>query len=362
MTSTELGTSRRRSAIASGLVCALALAHLPAGAAVSEADADGAKKLYGEGVRLEASDLPTARDRFKGAFKLRPSPIIGVKLGDVHERLGELLEARQVYRRCETVKADEFLDVGVKDESQNAKDARQEAHRRAEALERRIPSITIRLDGAAKGAQPKVTVDDADIPLEALAVPRSVNPGKHVVIVRIDGQAPKKSAFELAEGQTRVVTVDLTPDPAEVAPAATTKPGGATTTGAASAPPGHRSDEGVPSSASSGPSTLTYVGFGVAGAGLIVGGVTGLLAMGKASTVKDNCQNQICPPAFHDDLDAGKRYSTISTIGFGVALVGVGVGVWGLLTSPSGEASKPAATASVQPWIGLGSVGLTGAF
>jgi hypothetical protein len=356
-TSTDLRASRLSSAVAGGLVLALAFAQLPALAAVSEADADGAKKLYGEGVRLEASDLPTARDRFKGAFKLRPSPIIGVKLGDVHERLGELLEARQVYRRCETVRADEFLDVGVKDESQNAKDARQEAHRRAESLERRIPSITIRLDSLPKGAQPKVSVDDADIPIEALAVPRSVNPGKHVVLVKIEGQATKKSAFELAEGQTRVVSVDLTPDPSEGAPTTGTPRVTPPPEGTPGAPANH--DVGV---ASPGLSTMTWVGFGIGGAGLIVGGVTGILAMGKASTVKDNCPNQICPPAFHDDLDAGKRYSTISTIGFGVALVGVGVGVWGLLSSPSAEAAKPAATAFVHPWVGIGSVGVTGAF
>lgn len=359
-TSTDPRTARRASTVAGLLALMIMAAHVPVSAAVSEADADSAKKLYAEGVKLEPTDLPTARDRFKGAFKLRPSPIIGLKLGEVHERLGELVEARQVYRRSETVKADEFLDVGVKEESQNAKDARKEAGRRADALEHRIPSITIRLENIPKGALPKVSVDDADIPIEALAVPRSVNPGKHVVLVKLEGQPAKKSAFELAEGKTRVVTVDLTPD----APATSTVPAesGPKAVPAVPPPAAPTPSPGHSDVATSGPSALTWVGFGVGAAGIVVGSVTGILALGKDSTVKDNCPNQGCPPAFHDDLDAAKRFSTISTISFAVGLIGVGVGVWGLLSSPSPTADKTHASTSVRPSLGIGTIGITGAF
>jgi hypothetical protein len=108
---------------------------------------------------------------------------------------------------------------------------------------------------------------------------------------------------------------------------------------------------------------MTWVGFGVGGAAIIVGGVTGILALGKDSTVKSNCPNQICPPAFHDDLNSAKTFSTISTVSFGVGLIGIGVGVWGLIsTSSSAAAVKPATSASVQPWIGIGTIGVTGAF
>lgn len=326
--------------------------------AASDADIETAKSAIKEGrARRAAGDLRGARDQFKAAWALVPTPRNGVELAEAHEALGELVEARRIY-------VDVTKLPPLAKESPESKDARKKADESAAALLKRIPSITIRLENTPKGASPIVTVDDADVPVDALAVPRMVNPGKHVVLVKLDGSQPKKSAFELSEGQTRVVTVDLTPDaptPTKVPADSTLKPATATVVVPSSAPTTStkQPDTGVPSS---GPSALTWVGFSVGGAGLIIGSVTGIMALGKDSTVKDNCPNQGCPPAFHDDLNAAKSYSTISTISFGVGLVGLGVGVWGLLSSPSAEANKPAAAASVQPWIGIGTVGVTGAF
>jgi hypothetical protein len=359
--------ARPRRAVAAALAIALSAPSIAAIAAVSEADADAAKKLWADGVRLEPTDLATARDRFKGAFKLRPSPIIGLKLGDVHERLGELVEARQVFQRAATVSPDEFLDVGVKQESLNAQDARKQARARAQALEDRIPTIDVHLSNVPADAKPKVTIDGVEIPIEALAVPRSANPGKHLIVVTIRDRAPKTAEIELVEKDRRVVEIDLRPDPAATTTPPDSKP--ATPPGATTAP----ALTPTPERRASGSATRTvgWIGFGVGGAGLIVGGVAGVLALGKASTVKDGCPNQICPPSHHDDLDAAKRWSTISNVGFGVAVLGLGVGLWGVLSSRSREtATTPASTttatppprAQVQPWIGVGSVGVVGTF
>jgi hypothetical protein len=327
--------------------------------AASDTDIESAKAAIKEGrARRSAGDYQGARDQFKAAWALVPTPRNGVELAEAYEALGELVEARRIY-------VDVTKLPPLAKESPESKEARKKADDAAASLLKRIPSITIRLENIPKGASPRVSVDDADVPVDALAVPRMVNPGKHVVLVKLDGSQPKKSAFELSAGQTRVVTVDLTPDAVTESPKPTAPPAkvGATPTAAASpstpAPTTRNSDSGV---TSSGPSTMTWVGFSVGGAGVLIGGVTGILALGKDSTIKSNCPNQGCPPAFHSDLDAAKRYSTISTISFGVGLVGIGVGVWGLLSSPSAEATKPATSASVQPWIGIGTVGVTGAF
>lgn len=349
-TSYEPRDSRRSVTLAGGLALALMLSHSPARAAVSEADADSAKKLYAEGARLEATDLPAARDRFKAAFKLRPSPILGIKLGAVHERLGELLEARQVYRRSQSVKPDEFLDVGVKEESQNARDARAEAGRKADALERRIPSLTFRLENTPKGAQPKVSIDETDVPVEALAVPRSVNPGKHVVVVKLEGQAPKRSAFELAEGQTRVVTVDLTPDPIAEAPKPPA-PGSAVDAPPPPVPAPGRADGGPNAS---GPGTMTWVGLGVGGAGLVsigLGALVGFAAKGKYADSAPHCPNELCDAEGAKLAGDARGLGTTSKIFLGVGAVAAIAGVTLYLAAPSSKPSAPQVT------LGAGSVG-----
>jgi hypothetical protein len=51
--------------------------------------------------------------------------------------------------------------------------------------------------------------------------------------------------------------------------------------------------------------------------------------------------------------------ATISTVGFGVGIVGVAIGAIVLATSHGSEATP---TAGVRPWIGLGMAGLAGRF
>ena len=76
---------------------------------------------------------------------------------------------------------------------------------------------------------------------------------------------------------------------------------------------------------------LVFGGFGLAVAGLAVGGVTGALTLSKAGDVKTQCANGICDPAAKSDLDSASSLATISTIGFAVAGAGALCGVVGLL-------------------------------
>ena len=92
---------------------------------------------------------------------------------------------------------------------------------------------------------------------------------------------------------------------------------------------------------SKGTSSIAYVGFGVAAVGLGVGMITGVLALGAASEAKDECPNGVCSsPQAKDDAESGKTMGTISTIGFIVAGVGAAIGVYGLVWgTPKSSAS-----------------------
>jgi hypothetical protein len=111
-------------------------------------------------------------------------------------------------------------------------------------------------------------------------------------------------------------------------------------------------------------SSLVYVGATLAGVGIGVGAVTGIMAMSKASTVKDECPNSTCPSSASSDLDYVKTTATISTIGFAAAGAGVVLLIIGL-ASPSKSSSPPSSastTTTFTPWIGAGSAGVVGAF
>jgi hypothetical protein len=349
-----------RIALAAALtLCGTSVASI-ASAAPNASDIATAKQALKDGrAARKAGNQTAALEQFLGAYALVPTPITGHEVAQSQVDTGKLTEALDT---CRKVVA---MPVGANETNEHA-DARKACDELTRSLPPRIPRLSIKLDNTPKGVEPKVTLDGVDVPLGALALPRLIDPGKHEVFVRMDGQAPKKAVVDLAEGQTRVVNVDLTPDVPLDTPKTPTPPPTPSTSEAAPKPP--TTPPATPraevAASSGGSKTLAWVGFAVGGVGLITGSVTGILELGKAGTVKDNCPNRVCPPAFHDDLDAMKRYGTISTVGFGVAIVGIGVGIWGLVASPAPAATetrKPVG-ASVQPWIGVGSVGVTGVF
>jgi hypothetical protein len=123
--------------------------------------------------------------------------------------------------------------------------------------------------------------------------------------------------------------------------------------------------------------TLALVAFGVGGAGLAVGAITGIIALGKAGDLKDTCNaDKTCPPSEKDNVDSYKSMGTISTIGFIVAGVGGAAGLVLLLTAPTESSSSASAGRyttvpvktqareglSMSPYFGGTSAGVTGRF
>jgi hypothetical protein len=104
-----------------------------------------------------------------------------------------------------------------------------------------------------------------------------------------------------------------------------------------------------------------YVALGAGGVGVAVGSVFGVLALSTKSTLDSHCTNKLCPPGEQSDIDALHLDSILSTVGFGVGVVGLAVGTY--LLVGTGEGSRPATgSASIRPWIGPASAGLTGVF
>ena len=331
--------------IAPGLVWLAFAMEASAQAAVqpSAADMETARTLYQQGRQLrDQGNVAAAMDKFKAAHALAGTPVTGIHLAQAQADLGLLVEARET---CLSI-----LRMQVKpDETERSVEARKDAAKLAESLEPRIPSLMVRVDGVQEGVAPTVTIDGQAMPAAAMGMVRKVNPGRHEVRVAASGYLETTELLSLAEGESRELSLSLRPaPPGAEPPAAVVPPPGAT---APRPPPRAEGRDGM--------SPFAVAGFVVAGSGAAVGTLSGLLAMQQASQLEDKCAGHQCPPDAHGDLDNGRMFGTVSTVAFGVAAVGLTVGIVALLAQDDEpEAPSP----RVSPWVGLGSAGVGGVF
>ena len=351
----------RRRATIFALATTLLAASTSSTTALAQSDADKAtaRSLGQEGqAALDKKDFKGAEDRFRRADSLFHAPTLALGLARSQAALGRFVAAQETYNRIiREGTAPGAPAVFVK--------AIEDAKSEVGGVSAKVAGVTITVAGPEN---PKVLLDDASVPAAALGVNRPVDPGAHVVKATADGFEPAETKFSVAEGGSAIAALTMRksavaagPVPA-VVPA--TAPGAApvagTTTPSDTAMTGS-ADTGVSSKSSQ--KTIGFVALGVGGAALAVGAVTGLLALGKHSTLQDACPNGVCPAGQQSDLDSYHTMGTISTIGFIAGGAGVIAGTVLILTAPK---SAPAATASrgphVTPFVGLGSVGAFGTF
>lgn len=330
------------------LAALLFVAALAPGAALAQTPEDiaTARQLMLDGyAAIDAKDFTKAVDLFKRADALYHAPTISLGLARAYAALGKLVAAQEAYSKTahETVPA-------------NASAAFTKAVADAQAelgvISPRVPGVVINVKGPADA---KVTLDGNPVPNAALGVRRAVDPGTHVIKVSAPGHFAGEAKVTVAEGKVETVTVEIKPDPnapkGPVAPPPPPDKGGRAEPPPPPAPP--------PSTL---PKTLGFVGLGVGGAGLILGAVTGGLALSKHSALVTACgADGHCAPsqkaALESDVSAYKTMGTLSTAGFiaGGALAVTGVVL--LVTAP-----KAQKTGSITPLIGPGFFGAQGTF
>jgi hypothetical protein len=317
-------------AVAASVPSGVALAQEP-----SAVDIAQARDLFNEGLKLrEQGDAKGALEKLKAANRLAQTPIVGLELGRTYEQLGDLVEARET-----------FLSIGriAQSASETARSAkaRAEAERLARELRPRIPTLIVQITGAT-ASEVAVTIDGTAVPPEALEAPRPVNPGAHEVVGRSTNGATAKATVDVKEGENRSAELNIVATIPQATPV--TSPNAVFPS---------------PPVARGGMNPLVYVGFGLAGAGLAVGGVTGALAISKASTVSHACPNLMCTTTGESDVQTGRTLGNISTAAFIAAGVGAVAGVIGLVLS---HRTEEGTSESIAPWIGPRGAGVVGTF
>ncbi len=202
-----------------------------------------------------------------------------------------------------------------------------EASARLQALESRMPRLTLKL---TQGAPSDLSLlrDDVRVPPEALGRPLPIDPGMHRIVVEAKGYAARSMALEIAPGEH--LEIVALPGERLIAPAASVealRP--AAPTGRlliAPAPPRSPRASSISLESRSGRDTtpasvLFWSGVGVASAGIVTGAVTGALTLGKAG-LKNECPEGRCPPAVMAEVARARTLGTLSTVAFTVGAGG----------------------------------------
>jgi hypothetical protein len=264
--------------------------------------------------------------------------------------LGKLVTAQEI---CNRIGREGVAPKSPSSWSKALTDAKKEA----DTLAARIPSVTITVKGAADA---RVMLDGVRVPTAALGAKRPVDPGKHVIRAEATGFAAVEKTLTIAEGKSEPVVLQLSSADAQVtgAPEPRSSAGAPLDSPAeASPPPGAETAANAPQRSTR--KTIGLVALGVGGAGLVLGAVTGGLAVGKHGELGSACSEGHCPASQQDTIDAYHLMGTLSTVGFIVGGASAATGVILLLTAPR---TQPAKEAKLTPVIGPGYLGAEGKF
>lgn len=283
---------------------------------VDESARGKARDLGYSGVEAyQKGDYQRANARLEEAYRLLPAPTLALWSARSLAQLGKLREAAERYR------AATLLPVSSGSEAVQ-RQARAEAAQELEALLPRVPRVRFRAAGAPAD-EVRLSIDGEAVPsTQSLQREFSLNPGSHRVVAVSAGRQVERT-FSLAERERREETLSFPPAPSTA---------NSTTKEAAS-----------PSDSPGTRETLAWIGIGVGGAGVALGAVSGLWAMGKRSELKDSgsCENDHCAPEERGSVSTYNTLRHLSTAAFVVGGVSAATGVALLFTS---KRSQPRAS------------------
>lgn len=306
-------------AVASSTSTALAAPKAPATkeqpATGDEAKKAEAKKNFDEGkAKADAGDYAGALPLFQKAEEIWPAAAPKLRIAECLDKLGKVPEAIAAYRV--------FLESNPT--GKYAERVPEVGQRITELEALRPVKVSVKVTPPdAKALQ--ITIDGQPVAGPEFEIP----PGAHTMVVSAEGFAPATEQLQLKGGEQREVAITL----AAAAPAAPATPPPA---------PEEETDDG-------GSNIPAYVTLGIAGAGVVLGTVFGVLALGAKGDFEDEPTTE--------NADAAERDALIADMSFGVALTFGITGIVLLFTggeeeedtteeAPAEQASRP----TVVPW------------
>jgi hypothetical protein len=293
------------------------------------------------------ADPAASREQLKIGFELKKQGDFAAAVGHLEESvrldpkaLKPLLNLADCEEHLNRLVAAQAHWVRVRDQAaaDGSHDFEEEAKRRLADVEARMPRLTVTL---APEAPPNTEVvrDDVALGAVSLGAPLPTDPGKHLVIARAAGYAPRGFEITLAERETKSLTVTPGPRlPDPPSPVFVAPPRASSTAFVSPPPPLAPVDTtqrtfGVIASAAGGVCL---------GAGLVFGGLA--LSNKNASNAGGHCDATGCDAEGKDlrqDALRDATFATILVVGGGALLAG---GLVVVATAPSNKRARAALT------------------
>jgi hypothetical protein len=295
-------------------------------AAAQTSDKAVAEALFREGRKLmDEGKTAEACVRFENSQKLDPSTGTLLNLALCHEALGKTASAwaelNEALTQAERDKHDKRIAF---------------AKKRIAALEPRLARLRVKF-ATPVDESVEVRIDGVVLSAGALSSPVPIDPGSHELEVTAMGKVPWTNAFEIEEGTTVDLLVpELSPVPAPPPPPPPVLPPPPPPLPKVPAPPPRAAK------AEASISPLVWVGFGIVAAGLVVGGVTGGLALSRGGDVLDACDGDVCPAELESDHAEAVTLANVSNVSFAVSGAGLVLGIVGLIVSDFGGSEDSA--------------------
>jgi len=298
---------------------ALSLAQAEEGNAAGEQSGksakDQAREHYAKGkAAFDQGNYTEALKAFQKAYELSPHPIVLKSVGECQARTNDIKGAIDSFERYlqENPDGADAADVRSRVEELRSKVSRIDITT--------IPDgATVQIDGAGTEKTTPMTLE--------------VSPGKHTVVLTISGFKPLEKEVETVEGLTKSLPVNFFEEGERVAlepfPSETAEP--------------VEEEDELDEEEDSGEADYTgaWICVGIAGAGVVAGGVFGLVALSDQSEFDENPSEDLA--------DSGESMALAADISFGVAGAAAIVGLVLFLTADEGmEESEDTETSSIE--------------
>lgn len=268
---------------------------------------DDAVALMRDGRYVEACP------KFAESHRLDPAGGTVINLAYCLEKQKKLASAYAAYS--------DAVSFAIRD---GRKEREATARERVQAIAPLLSRIAVRVEGPAQVEGLEVFLDGTALRPAAWGG-SPVDPGEHRVRATAPGRREWVETLTVdGEGQTREVVVPVLPLLPAVPPPVPTQ--------APPVPPPAVGDE-RPVAGWRRPAAI--VSFGVGGAALGAGLVTGALAISRHNASNRDCPSGKCTQAAVDNETAANTFAWIANVSFATALVGGGLGAYFLLTGKS---------------------------
>jgi hypothetical protein len=323
-----------------GLAAALLCASGSSGAQTPNPQQEAAALFTKGRALLAAGSLDEACAALAQSQALINAGATLLNLADCHSRQGKTASAWQEFGQAIVLAQEAQFSRAI----EVAKQRHAELEAKLSFLTIVVPPETRKLGGFA------LTLNGYPVPQDAWDQRVPVDPGPFAIAAKADGYQPFSTTLRVdPDGDKREVTVTLVrvpPPPPVAAPPSPVAP---------PPPPPPRA-----SASGSSRKTLGFVSLGVGGAGLLVGAVTGGLALSLHGTLAAGCPGARCPSSLVPTLDSYNRDGLVSTIGFVAGAAFAGLGIVLVATAPKG--GGPRVGVVVSATSGGGALGAAGSF